>query len=312
MVGCLQKTNSSAKKSTTVKNLPSATENKPKISFTFDDGITTDLGTYKFKDWNNMILNALTDAEITSTFFVTGSNKLDTKGRYLLESWSTEGHSIANHTFTHPYFNSAKLTVNDFERELLQTDSIISTYKTFTKRFRFPYLKEGNTEEKISGFRKALQKHKYKNGYVTIDASDWYVNSELIKCLQKEGRKSHKIEKYKSFYLAHIIERANYYEKLGFELTGRHINHSLLLHHNLTSALFLKDLIQEFKAQGWELVNSQEAFKDDIYERLPNNNPAGESIVWALAKETGKYDSILRYPAEDSKYEKPKMKQLGL
>ena len=310
--GCLQDNNKHLKEPTMVNEGIVSVSSKPKVSFTFDDGITTDLATYKFKDWNDMILDALAEAELNSTFFVTGFNKLDTKGQYLLKSWSNKGHAIANHTFTHPYYNSDKLTVEDFELELLQTDSIISKYKTFTKLFRFPYLKEGNTEEKISGFRNILQKHHYKNGYVTIDASDWYVNSELIKCIKKEGINSPKIEKFKTFYLKHIMERASYYEKLSFELTGRHINHTLLLHHNLTSALFLEDLIQHFKDKDWELVNSDVAFKDEIYNYTTKNIPAGESLIWAMAKETGKYDSILRYPAEDSKYEKPKMKTIGL
>ena len=217
-------------------------DGKPKVSFTFDDGITTDLATYKFEDWNRMILNSLEEEELTATFFVTGSNKLDTKGKYLLERWSSKGHAIANHTFTHPYFNSDKLTVDDFERELLQTDSIISKNKTYTKLFRFPYLKEVNSEEKISGYRNSLKKFGYKNGSGTIDASDWYVNSELIACIQKEGVNSLKIQKYKAFYLDHILERATYYENLAFKQTSRHINHTLLLHHNLTSALFLIDL----------------------------------------------------------------------
>jgi len=34
--------------------------------------------------------------------------------------------------------------------------------------------------------------------------------------------------------------------------------------------------------------------------------------VWALAKESGKFEEILRYPGEDGDYEKAKMDQLGL
>lgn len=41
-------------------------------------------------------------------------------------------------------------------------------------------------------------------------------------------------------------------------------------------------------------------------------NPAGESLIWSLAKESGKYEDELRYPAEDSRYEIPKMKELGI
>ena len=69
-----------------------------------------------------MILSTLKNEELISVFFVTGSNKLNQKGKYLLESWSKEGHLIANHTYTHPNFNSEKVTIDDFEKELLMTD----------------------------------------------------------------------------------------------------------------------------------------------------------------------------------------------
>ena len=49
-----------------------------------------------------------------------------------------------------------------------------------------------------------------------------------------------------------------------------------------------------------------------MYLRLPNIVSAGESLIWALAKETEKYESLLRYPAEDGRYEEAKMDQLGL
>ena len=40
--------------------------------------------------------------------------------------------------------------------------------------------------------------------------------------------------------------------------------------------------------------------------------PAGESIVWALAKEKGTIPKSLRYPAEDGDYETARMNKLGL
>jgi hypothetical protein len=45
---------------------------------------------------------------------------------------------------------------------------------------------------------------------------------------------------------------------------------------------------------------------------MPKIVPAGESLIWALAKETGKFDKVLRYPGEDSEYENAKMDKLGL
>jgi hypothetical protein len=108
------------------------------------------------------------------------------------------------------------------------------------------------------------------------------------------------------------MERANYYEKLSMELNGRHINHTLLLHHNLTSALFLDDLINKFKEEGWELIDADKAYKDKIFKKIPDPNFAGESLIYSMAKQSGKYGKSLRYPAEDSRYEKNRMNELGL
>lgn len=313
VLGCSQTINSNDKKvASNAIESPRASESKPKVSFTFDDGITRDIAMYPFEEWNRMILTALKEAGVTATFFVTGSNKLDTKGRYLLKSWSNEGHAIANHTYTHPNFNSETMTVEDFEEELLKTDTVISEYDNYVKLFRFPYLKEGKTEEKIAGYRNVLSKHGYKNGHVTIDASDWYINGELIKFIKKEGIDNPKIDQYKAYYLQHILERASFYDSLSYQLTNRHINHTLLLHHNLTSALFLDDLIAYFQNEGWEVISTDEAFQDAFFAETPNTVPAGESLVWSVAKETGAYEHLLRYPAEDSRYEKPRMEKLGL
>ena len=109
-----------------------------------------------------------------------------------------------------------------------------------------------------------------------------------------------------------MLEQAKYYDNLAFEILGRKIKHSILLHHNLTSALFLSDLIEAFKNEGWNVINASEALKDEVYKKKINILPAGESIIWSLAKETGKYDDILRYPGEDSIYEEEKLKKLGL
>lgn len=117
---------------------------------------------------------------------------------------------------------------------------------------------------------------------------------------------------FQDFYLNHILDRAKFYESLSYELNGRHINHTLLLHHNLTSALFLKSLIKKFKSEGWEVVDAIEAYKDPIYKSNPKVVPAGESLIWSLAKESGKFEDVLRYPAEDSRYEKDEMNRLKL
>ena len=153
---------------------------KPTVSFTFDDGLINDIATYKFEDWNQYILNTLEEENIKAFFFLATHNKRGKKGKYLIKTWDDQNHKIANHTLTHPNFHDKNNTIEDFEDELLLCDAQINQYKNFVKFFRFPYLKEGKSREKIDGIRAVMKKHGYRNGYVTIDASDWFVNSRLI------------------------------------------------------------------------------------------------------------------------------------
>jgi len=78
------------------------------------------------------------------------------------------------------------------------------------------------------------------------------------------------------------------------------------------NALFVDDLIAMFATRGWRPVDAEYAYRDPLYDRQPKILPAGESLIWALAKETGRFESELRYPGEDDVYENPKMDALKL
>ena len=86
----------------------------------------------------------------------------------------------------------------------------------------------------------------------------------------------------------------------------------MLIHHSLLNALFLKDVLKMFEEKGWKLISAKDAYKDPLFLDEPNIAPAGEGIVWAKAKETRKFESLLRYPAESDEYETPKMDRIGL
>ena len=187
---------------------------------------------------------------------------------------------------------------------------LINRYKNFQRYFRAPYLKYGDTEEKRDTLNAFLKSMNYKNGYVTIDGSDWYYNIRLIEYMKKNPDKS--IEAYKKAYIVHLLDRAKFYDDIAFTLLGRRIKHSILLHHSLSAALFLGDLIKAFEVEGWKIIDAKDALTDEVYKMIPDIVPAGESIIWGLAKETGKYENILRYPGEDSQYEEEKINKLGL
>lgn len=283
---------------------------KPKIAFTFDDGSIRDFGEYKLETWNQQLLDHLKKNKVKAILFSAGGNKSSPKGKYVLSSWNNSGHLIANHSFSHVNFNSENTSLESFELELTKSDRIIKPYSNYSPYFRFPYLKEGNTKEKVEGFRAFMQQKGYKNGYVTIDASDWYIDARLVKRLEENPKAD--LSGFKNYYKNHLFNRAIYYDSLAYQLTNRRINHVLLLHHNLAAALFLDDLINYFKDKGWEVIDADQAYKDIIYDQVPTPIPAGESLIWALAKQSGRFGNGLRYPAEDGKYEKPVMDKLGL
>lgn len=283
---------------------------KPKISFTFDDGSIEDKASNNLEKWNQRLLDNLKKHHLKAIFYSIGKNKTNSKGNYILVSWNNAGHKISNHTFSHPNYNDKDITLDILKSEFLKNDSIIKKYSNYYPSFRFPYLKEGNTREKIDGFRNFLSEQGYRNGHVSVDASDWYIESRLLKRLKENPKADLSI--FKHFYIQHIYDRAMFYDSLSFQLTNRRINHVLLLHHNLSAALFLDDLIQYFKDNEWDVLDADKAYLDTIYNNQPANIPAGESLIWALAKQSGKYENILRYPGEDGQYEKPKMDKLGL
>ncbi|MCR9153558.1 MAG: polysaccharide deacetylase family protein [Bacteroidetes bacterium] len=283
---------------------------KPMISFSFDDGSIDDYRILSNTQWNRKLLENLNKNNLQAILFVKGINLNNVRGKEIMQQWNDAGHFIGNHTYHHPYFSSDKVSLDSMKQELKKTDSLINVYSNHVNIFRFPYLSEGNTTAKRDGFRDFLDAKAYKNGHVTIDASDWYINSRLIKALK--GDKEVNLEAYKEFYIKHLFERALFYDSLATELNGRKIKHTILLHHNLVAALFLDELIQHFRENGWQPINYKEAISDPIYKYKPETLPAGQSLIWAMAKESGRFDSILRYPGEDSRYEKKKMDRLGL
>lgn len=254
------------------------------------------------------ILSTLRNNHLKIVLFAQGAQVDDIQGSALLSRWNSAGHIIANHTYSHISINDSSEA--QYEHDVLKNENLLSAYSNFKKLFRFPFLKEGDTQEKRDEFRKFLHEHGYENGSVTIDASDWYISARLEARLAQNPNAD--ITPYKNYYLQHIWSRAQYYDGLAVELLGRSPNHTLLVHHNLLNALFLGDLIQMFKDKGWNVINADDAFKDAIFKVEPNSLPAGESLIWALAKQTGRYDDKLRYPGEDESYEKDAMDKLGL
>jgi peptidoglycan-N-acetylglucosamine deacetylase len=281
---------------------------RPEIAFTFDDPKTEAGGNLRWQDLNDRVLGALSKHKIQSILFVCGMRVDGNAGNELIAAWDRRGHLIGNHSYSHLDFDTTQLA--DFETDVLKNEPLVTSCVNFARLFRYPFFKEGNTVPKRDGMRAFLRKRGYRIGRATIDASDWAINARMEKRIAEAPAAD--LGGYRNFFLQHIWERTQFYHSLAQRVWAQPVRHTLLLHHSALNALFLDDLIAMFVARGWQPVDADYAYRDPIYDRQPKTLPAGESLVWALAKETGNFDSELRYPGEDDVYENPKMNALGL
>jgi peptidoglycan-N-acetylglucosamine deacetylase len=290
------------------KPAAATTDAAPQLSVTIDD---FDLTNTKFAGGlarHGNIMIAIERFNIKAAAFPAGKNVDNGTGQAALDVWSKHGHMIGNHSYAHAYYTGENpaATMADIKR----AEKVCRAQRTYAKWFRFPYLAEGKTTEARDAMRALLKKNGYRNGHVTIDTSDWYINQRLMKRLTDDPRAD--IEPYHRYYVDHLLERATYYDGLARRLLGRSPPHTLLLHHNLACSLFLGDALAAFRDKGWRLVDATTAFADPLYASEPNIAPAGQSLIWALAKESGKFETELRYPGENDAYEKPAMDTQGL
>jgi peptidoglycan-N-acetylglucosamine deacetylase len=298
-------------------SLSHGTSQSPEIAFTFDDPKLDGGAGLQWQDINERLLHTLAARKLHATLFVCGKRVDQTEGRQLITQWDQAGHAIANHSYSHLYFNAsggagseANVTLAQFEADAFNNEPLISGYANFTRLFRFPFFKEGDTVEKRDGMRVFLKQHGYRIGRATIDASDWAISARMEARAKKDS--SADPSPYRDFFLQHIWERAQFYDSLSRRTLGRSVRHTVLLHYNPLNARFLDDLIGMFMAKGWRPVDASYAYSDEVYDQQPNILPAGESLMWALAKQSGKFENELRYPGEDDVYENPKMDALKL
>jgi peptidoglycan/xylan/chitin deacetylase (PgdA/CDA1 family) len=282
----------------------------PQFSITMDDFHWHNAVKLTATERNQAILDTLHANSIKAALFVIGRNIDSDEGKQLLTPWDKAGHLIGNHTYSHRNYNASATVIEEYQQDILRAESLLKDFPRFRKFFRFPLLKEGDTAAKRDAMRTFLERNRYRNGHVTIDNSDWLIDQRLATRLKTDAAAD--VKPYRDYYMEHMWARAEYYDALARRVLGRSVKHTVLVHFNLLNGLFLGDLIAMFKSKGWQPIDAEEAFRDPVFSAKPRVLPAGESIVWSLAKGKGAIAKSLRYPAEDGEVEMARMNKLGL
>jgi len=151
-----------------------ASDASPEIAFTFDDPKVDSTARLRWQDINDRMLQALAVRKLQATLFVCGKRIDHPEGKDLIAQWGRAGHAIANHSYSHLYFNArgspgsdANVTLAEFEADALKNEPLIANCTHFKRLFRFPFFKEGDTISKRDGMRQFLKEHNYRIGRAT-------------------------------------------------------------------------------------------------------------------------------------------------
>src|SRR5512133_1229304 len=117
---------------------------KPQIAITMDDPQPTAAYGLSATELNRRILDALERHKIKAHLFVCGMRVDNAEGKQLLSTWNEAGHTLGNHSYSHLFLHSKKVTLAAYLEDIEKGEAGVRNYSHFEKRFRYPFFKEGD------------------------------------------------------------------------------------------------------------------------------------------------------------------------
>jgi peptidoglycan/xylan/chitin deacetylase (PgdA/CDA1 family) len=270
----------------TMAAVPAAAQKR--IALTFDD-VPRDRGAFLTHDERTVkLIAALERAKVEqAAFFVTAGFLEDADrrgGEDRITAYTAAGHVLANHSYTHPHLS--ELGAADYLANLDKTEAWLKGRPGRRPWFRHPYLDEGMGDKgKRDAVRAGLKARGLRNGYVTVDGADWHL--EML--TQEAGRagKTMDMNALRDLYVTTHVEAANFNHALGRRLMKRSPAHVLLLHETDIAALFIEDLVEALRKDGWEIVTADRAFADPLKREMPDPAITNGTLFHQIAQARG-------------------------
>lgn len=171
--------------------------------------------------------------------------------------------TCSNEYFVYPDFNEDSA---EKKAELIKSEKVPGKYKTLEldkKYIRYPFLHYGETHSKKDSVQNFLEKAGYRIAYSSINSGDWSYQKRCVEAFKKGDWD--KIEKIGRKYVKNVAQETESSLEYTYQRAGRNIKHIVIMHMNLLNALFLDDVLQYYKDNGWEFITLQEALEDEIY-----------------------------------------------
>ena len=267
---------------------PDAASATKRIAITIDDVpsfagpfLTTD-------DRRAQIIAALKNAHVRQAAIFANPGRLvrpeDPAVDKAVTAYAAAGHVLANHSFTHPGLGTTPVDV--YLVDVARADRWLRGRRSFKPWFRYPFLDEGGGDAiKRDAVRHGLAMLKLRNAPATVDAWDWNLD-KMAAAAMAAGKSVDRAALGRLFVQAHVAS-ADAVDKLAKQLLGRSPVEVILLHETDVTALYLVDMIAALRADGWQIVTADRAYRDPIYRHVPTGPSAGGLLIDAIAAERG-------------------------
>tara|TARA_B100000678_G_scaffold272084_1_gene261264 strand:- start:273 stop:1250 length:978 start_codon:yes stop_codon:yes gene_type:complete len=266
------------------ENSPAPPAIEKRIALSFDD-VPRAPGAFLGEDERTrLLIESLAQAGVDQAAFFVNPGQIDGEDDVRrIDAYVAAGHVIANHTATHPHLSQTGL--DTYLADIDAADRWLRGRDGFRPWFRFPFLDEGaDDKEKRDGVRAALAERGLVNGYVTVDASDWFYEG-AAKDAAAQGKPIDR-EALRDLYVTAHVDAAEFYDGIARQAWGRSPAHMLLLHETDLAALWIGDLVAALRAKGWTIVSADEVFADPIaadaatYDTPYAQGTLTEAVAW--------------------------------
>lgn len=195
--------------------------------------------------------------DVPATWFVVAS-ELDEGALRFLDNVE----EIGNHTASHLALTD--VSADEFLRDVDDAERVLARFLRTPKLFRYPYLREGDTQDKQRVVRDGLAARGYVIAPVTIAPRDWEYDAQPLS------------DELLHRYVLHVEEEAQRaYER------ARDIPHILVLHVNALNAIALAQVIANLQRQ-WRFVSLRDALAHPIYQRIVPPSHIGRTLLEAI------------------------------
>ncbi len=219
---------------------------------------------------------------IKAVGMVVGRNMDPADGKKLLDMWLDAGQELGNHTYGHLNYTETAIDayVADAAHGLEVLRAQLAPRGLAPRWFRFPFLCEGNTPEKLDAMRAWLAANAQRNVPVTIDGQDWSFEEPWVTA--RRANDTARLARLSEDYLRTLQVELLAQTVQGDELFGgRPVPQVLLLHANEVGAAHWDAFFTWMKTRGFRFATSDEVLADAAFaepHRFVGNYGGG---VWS-------------------------------